>query len=81
MSNRIGKVAVVIGTGVGGLTAARALSDHFDQVEVIENDTLPQFSAALARRASEDAHVHKTMLEVQHLLKPRSALKELQSSD
>ncbi len=27
---------------MGGLTAARALSDHFDQVEVIENDTLPQ---------------------------------------
>ena len=37
-----------------------------------------KYSAALFRRASEDEYAHKIMLEVQRLLKPRSALKELQ---
>jgi hypothetical protein len=36
-----------------------------------------KFSAALFRKASEDAAVHKVMLEVQNLLRPRSALREL----
>ncbi len=34
--------AVVIGAGVGGLLAARALSDRFDRVIVVERDTLPE---------------------------------------
>ncbi len=41
MSTHIGKQAVVIGAGMGGLTAARALADHFDRVVVLENDSLP----------------------------------------
>ena len=40
-STLIGKQAVVIGAGMGGLTAAAALADHFDQVVVLERDTLP----------------------------------------
>lgn len=36
--------AVVIGGSVGGMLAARALADHFDQVTVIERDTLPEGS-------------------------------------
>ena len=40
-STMIGKQAVVIGAGMAGLTAAGALSDHFDQVVVLERDTLP----------------------------------------
>ena len=36
-----GRRAVVIGAGLGGLTAARALADHFEQVTVIERDQLP----------------------------------------
>ena len=40
-STLIGKQAVVIGAGMGGLTAAGALADHFDQVVVLERDTLP----------------------------------------
>ena len=39
-STLIGKQAVVIGAGMGGLTAAGALADHFDQVIVLERDTL-----------------------------------------
>ena len=34
MSDSLGKQAVVIGAGMAGLTAARALADHFDQVIV-----------------------------------------------
>ena len=41
VSTRIGKQAVVIGAGIGGLTAAGALADRFDQVVVLERDTLP----------------------------------------
>jgi 2-polyprenyl-6-methoxyphenol hydroxylase-like FAD-dependent oxidoreductase len=42
MPTRIGKQAVVVGAGIAGLTAARALADFFDRVIVLENDALPQ---------------------------------------
>jgi 2-polyprenyl-6-methoxyphenol hydroxylase-like FAD-dependent oxidoreductase len=41
MSSHLGKQAVVVGAGMGGLTAARALADHFERVIVLENDALP----------------------------------------
>jgi len=41
MSTYIGKQAIVIGAGMGGLSAARAVSDFFEQVVVLERDTLP----------------------------------------
>ncbi|HKF49635.1 MAG TPA: FAD-dependent monooxygenase [Terracidiphilus sp.] len=37
---RIGEHAVVCGAGIGGLIAARVLSEHFDRVTVIERDAL-----------------------------------------
>ena len=40
-SSLIGKQAVVVGAGMAGLPAARALADHFEQVVVLERDTLP----------------------------------------
>lgn len=46
-NSHLGKRAIVIGAGVSGLTAARALADHFDQVIVLEGDELP--SGALPR--------------------------------
>jgi 2-polyprenyl-6-methoxyphenol hydroxylase-like FAD-dependent oxidoreductase len=39
-SERIARQAVVIGGGIAGLCAARALSDHFEQVVVLERDAL-----------------------------------------
>jgi 2-polyprenyl-6-methoxyphenol hydroxylase-like FAD-dependent oxidoreductase len=41
MSNVIAQQAVVIGAGMGGLSAARALADHFERVLVLEGDALP----------------------------------------
>jgi 2-polyprenyl-6-methoxyphenol hydroxylase-like FAD-dependent oxidoreductase len=40
-SSLIGKQAIVVGAGMGGLPAARALADHFEQVVVLERDNLP----------------------------------------
>jgi 2-polyprenyl-6-methoxyphenol hydroxylase-like FAD-dependent oxidoreductase len=41
MAELIGRQAVVIGAGMGGLTAARAVADHFEHVLVLERDVLP----------------------------------------
>jgi 2-polyprenyl-6-methoxyphenol hydroxylase-like FAD-dependent oxidoreductase len=38
----LGRHAIVIGASMGGLLAARALADHYDEVTVLERDTLPQ---------------------------------------
>jgi 2-polyprenyl-6-methoxyphenol hydroxylase-like FAD-dependent oxidoreductase len=57
MSSRIGKRAVVVGAGMGGLTAAGALTDVFEQVLVLERDTLP--ADAVERAAvPQGRHVH-----------------------
>ncbi len=45
MSAILGQRAIVIGAGVAGLAAARALSDSFGQVVVLERDTLSNDSA------------------------------------
>lgn len=41
MANQIGKQAAVVGAGMGGLTAAKALSSHFEHVTVLDRDSLP----------------------------------------
>ncbi|MBR0701958.1 squalene monooxygenase [Bradyrhizobium diazoefficiens] len=43
MSSLIGKQAVVIGAGIGGLAAAGAVAGYFEQVTVLERDTLPSW--------------------------------------
>jgi 2-polyprenyl-6-methoxyphenol hydroxylase-like FAD-dependent oxidoreductase len=40
-STLIGQRAIVVGAGIAGLSAARALSDYFEQVVVLERDPLP----------------------------------------
>ncbi|MBV8120986.1 MAG: squalene monooxygenase [Alphaproteobacteria bacterium] len=40
-STSIGRQAVVVGAGMGGLPAARAVADFFERVLVLERDTLP----------------------------------------
>ena len=66
-STLIGKQAVVIGAGMSGLTAAAALADSFDQVGVLERDTLP--SDATYRAGTPQArHVHALLLSGQRAL-------------
>src|SRR3984893_13060549 len=66
-STLIGKQAVVIGAGMGGLTAAGALVDHFDQVVVLERDTLA--SETTYRAGTPQArHVHALLLSGQRAL-------------
>jgi 2-polyprenyl-6-methoxyphenol hydroxylase-like FAD-dependent oxidoreductase len=66
-STLIGKQAVVIGAGMGGLTAAGALADCFDQVVVLERDTLP--SEPVYRAGTPQArHVHALLLSGQRAL-------------
>src|SRR5262245_30276465 len=38
----LGCHAIVIGASMGGLLAARALADHYDQVTILERDALPE---------------------------------------
>ncbi len=57
MSRSIGKHAIVVGAGMGGLAAAKALSAHFDHVTVLERDSLS--SDAEPRRGTPQArHLH-----------------------
>src|SRR5215468_6803792 len=66
-STLIGKQAVVIGAGMGGLAAAGALADHFEQVIVLERDTLPSESAHRAG-TPQARHVHGLLLSGQRAL-------------
>ena len=56
-STLIGQQAVVIGAGMGGLAAAGALANHFDQVVVLERDVLPS-EAAYRAGTPQARHVH-----------------------
>ena len=52
--------AIVVGGSVVGLMAARALSDHFDEVVVIERDVEPD--GPTPRRGSPQGwHIHVLM--------------------
>ncbi|MBR0835299.1 FAD-dependent monooxygenase [Bradyrhizobium manausense] len=53
MTNLLGRHAIVIGAGIGGLTAAKALSSYFASVTVLERDDLP--AAPIARSGTPQA--------------------------
>src|SRR3954466_14729306 len=53
----VGKQAVVVGAGMGGLAAARALADHFEQVVVLERDVLPS-DAGHRAGTPQSRHLH-----------------------
>ena len=57
MPTLLGRQAVVVGAGMGGLTAARALADHFEHVLILERDALPMHATHRAG-TPQDRHVH-----------------------
>lgn len=57
MPSRIGKQAVVVGAGMAGLTAARALAEFFERVVVLETDALPR-EAAHRPGTPQSTHIH-----------------------
>jgi 2-polyprenyl-6-methoxyphenol hydroxylase-like FAD-dependent oxidoreductase len=57
MSRHLGQRAIVIGAGIGGLSAAGALSPYFEDVVVLERDQLPS-SAASRAGTPQDRHSH-----------------------
>ena len=67
MSTLIGKQALVVDAGMGGLTAARVLADYFEQVLVLERDTLPAQANARAG-IPQGKHVHALLAGGQQAL-------------
>jgi 2-polyprenyl-6-methoxyphenol hydroxylase-like FAD-dependent oxidoreductase len=57
MSGKLGRRAVVVGAGIGGLSAAGVLAKYFDQVDVLERDQTP-LSAETRSGTPQDNHAH-----------------------
>jgi 2-polyprenyl-6-methoxyphenol hydroxylase-like FAD-dependent oxidoreductase len=55
--NILGKQAVVVGAGIGGLAAAGALADSFERVVVLERDALPAVATDRAG-TPQCKHIH-----------------------
>jgi 2-polyprenyl-6-methoxyphenol hydroxylase-like FAD-dependent oxidoreductase len=66
-STLVGKQAVVIGAGIGGLTAAGALAPHFEEVAVLERDALPT-EPAHRPGTPQAPHVHALLTSGQRAL-------------
>jgi len=54
---QLGRLAVVVGAGIGGLAAAGALAPYFERVEILERDSV---TTAVASRSGtpQDRHPH-----------------------
>jgi 2-polyprenyl-6-methoxyphenol hydroxylase-like FAD-dependent oxidoreductase len=57
MASLLGKQAIVIGAGIGGLAAAAAVSDYFENVTVLERDDLPDGATPRAG-TPQSRHTH-----------------------
>jgi len=62
-----GRHAVVLGGSLAGLLAARVLSDHFEEVTLIERDALPE-TAEVRRGIPQANHVHGLLLRGREVL-------------
>jgi 2-polyprenyl-6-methoxyphenol hydroxylase-like FAD-dependent oxidoreductase len=58
MSSLMGVRAVVIGAGIGGLSAAGALARHFGEVVILERDRLSASIIGSRRGTPQDGHPH-----------------------
>lgn len=59
--------AIVIGSSMAGLTAARVLADHFDKVTIIERDRLPD-DLDYRKGVPQARHAHLMLLRGQMIL-------------
>jgi 2-polyprenyl-6-methoxyphenol hydroxylase-like FAD-dependent oxidoreductase len=59
-ARKLGRRAVVVGAGIGGLSAAGALAKYFEQVDILERDRL---TASIGSRSGtpQDRHPHGLM--------------------
>jgi 2-polyprenyl-6-methoxyphenol hydroxylase-like FAD-dependent oxidoreductase len=62
-----GRGAVVIGSGMAGLTAARVLAEYFPRVTIVERDTLPA-TATFRPGVPQSRHVHALFVQGRLLL-------------
>ena len=62
-----GRHAVVLGGSLAGLLAARVLSDHFDEVTLIERDAYTE-TAEVRRGIPQANHVHGLLLRGRQVL-------------
>jgi len=62
-----GRHAVVLGGSLAGLLAAQVLSDHFDEVTLIERDAYPE-TAEVRRGIPQANHVHGLLLRGRQVL-------------
>ncbi len=60
MTSKLGKTAIVVGAGMGGLSAAAALAGRFGEVIVLDRDTLPE-GAQWRMGAGQGAHLHQLL--------------------
>lgn len=67
MAVRAGTSAIVIGAGLAGLATARVLSDHVDQVTVLERDRLP-WEPVVRPSVPQGRHAHVLLASGQRLL-------------
>jgi 2-polyprenyl-6-methoxyphenol hydroxylase-like FAD-dependent oxidoreductase len=67
MPSTVGSRAIVIGAGMGGLTAARAMAPYFEHVVVIERDALPRHSSPRPG-TPQGKHVHALLAGGQRAL-------------
>lgn len=65
--HRAGTRAVVVGGGVAGLLAGRVLSDHFDEVRILERDRYPD-SSDMRSGVPQSRHVHLLLLRGKQIL-------------
>ena len=56
----LGRRAVVVGAGLGGLSAARVLADYFDEVIILDRDELPD-DAAPRPGVPQGKHPHRLL--------------------
>ena len=57
----LGRRAVVVGAGLGGLSAARVLADYFDEVIILDRDELPD-DAAPRPSVPQGKHPHRLLV-------------------